>query len=284
MNANRSWGDLEFIAKSIRELYRAFGPSRLKSFAAIFDAGDSAEEIRGNPCIGTQQLAKRIAEHYRLPATTVIVTYSTSLRPPGRVELSQANEFFVELRNEFREDPKSVTAILAHEIAHIFLHRCGVRFPDEFENEVLTDTTAVYLGFGPVIMNAATETRHFGYLTLEGFGYIQAKRDLAFGHNSTPIMASGRPLAAFNYGRRQVNFERTRTPYAPPAPPAAPQLMDRLLNKLLRRPPPQQPRKPTGTSLTFECICCSQKLRIPILGKQIAVRCSNCDARLICYT
>jgi hypothetical protein len=65
------------------------------------------------------------------------------------VELSQSNEFFVELQSQHRFAAKAIAAILAHEVAHIFLHRCGVRFPDEFENEVLTDTTAVYVGFGP---------------------------------------------------------------------------------------------------------------------------------------
>ena len=124
---------LHIITKAIHELYRRFGPQHVKSYRNTFALGTSADDLRREPLIGTQHLAKRIAAHYRLPVTTVMVTFSSSLKPPGRVELSQSNEFLVELQSKYRFAPKAIAAILAHEVAHIFLHRCGVRFPDEFE-------------------------------------------------------------------------------------------------------------------------------------------------------
>lgn len=296
MASTRGFDHLNVVLKSIHELYRAFGAEKLKSFASDFVLGTSADEVRTDPIIGTQHLARRIAGHYRLPVTTVIVSYSSSLLPPGRVELSQSNEFFVELQSQYSGDPKPVAAILAHEVAHILLYRCGVRFPDQFENEVLTDTTAVYLGFGPTILNAATETKnylpnkvvqtrthHFGYLSLDEFGYIQAKRDDLFGRNSDTSIDPGLPKSGFGFGRRRLNTERKKRPYAPPALPRVSSFIERVRKKLSPRPP--QPARPqTGTSLTFPCACCSQDLRIPLLGKQLTVRCPVCDSRLTCYS
>ena len=202
------------IENSLQTLYCAFGPKHLKSFNENFILGSSADDIFREPIIGTQRKAKRIAAHYRLPVTTVIVTFNSSLQPPGRVELSNSNEFFVELQSQFRSNPKAIGAVLAHEVAHIFLHRCGVRFPDELNNEVLTDTTAAYVGFGPTIMNGVTETtrhlpsnviqtntHHFGYLSLDEFGYILAKRDSLFEVDSTSMIDSGIASTTFACGR-----------------------------------------------------------------------------------
>jgi hypothetical protein len=282
----------KLIAKSIRELYRTFGAAHLQSFADNFTLGNSIEALRGDPLIGAQYLAKRIGAHYRLPVTTVIVSFSSSLKPPGQVELSQSNEFFVELQSKFKEAPEAVAAILAHEVAHIFLHRCGVRFQDAFENEVLTDTTAVYVGFGPVIMNAATQskvnlssnvvqtrTNYFGYLTLEEFGYIQAKRDDVVGLDSFSTIASGPAQSAFLAGKKRMYSERRKRPYVPPTVSVS-QWVESIWRRFFPGPPREQGPLRHGR---FECVCCSQELRIPAIGKQLIVRCPNCDSRHKCY-
>jgi hypothetical protein len=111
---------LHIVTKAIHELYRRFGPQHLKSYRNTFELGTFADDLRRDPLIGTQHLAKRIAAHYRLPVTTVIVTFSSSLKPPGRVELSQSDEFVVELQSQYRFAAKAIAAILAHEVAHIF--------------------------------------------------------------------------------------------------------------------------------------------------------------------
>lgn len=41
-----------------------------------------------------------------------------------------------------------LTAVLAHEVMHLYLHYQGIHYPDTLQNEVLTDTAAVYYGFG----------------------------------------------------------------------------------------------------------------------------------------
>jgi hypothetical protein len=158
MNAIRGFANLEAIRIAIKELYRGFGPAHLNSYPDTFRLGSSLSDVLNEPIIGTQRLAKRIGAHYRLPVTTVIVYFSSTLKKPGTVGLSSTNEFFVELQSQHRAEPKAIAAILAHEVAHIFLHRCGVRFANEFDNEVLTGTTAAYVGFGPAILNALKRT------------------------------------------------------------------------------------------------------------------------------
>lgn len=52
-----------------------------------------------------------------------------------------------------------VTAILAHEVMHLYLYYNGIHIRDTLSNEVLTDTAAVYFGFG--------EYLYRGYQTIE---------------------------------------------------------------------------------------------------------------------
>ena len=279
---------LHVITKAIHELYRRFGPQHLKSYRNTFELGTSADDLRREPLIGTQHLAKRIATHYRVPVTTVIVTFSSSLKPPGRVELSQSNEFFVELQSQYRFAPKAIAAILAHEVAHIFLHRCGVRFPDEFENEVLTDTTAVYVGFGPTILNAVSETKsylpnkvvetrthHFGYLTLHEFGYILAKRDAVYSADSASKIDSGISTTAFRSGRSRYQGELRSRPFV--IRPWHQRLLHRRSNDGASAAKVMRP-------ITFTCPSCSQGLRIPKTHRKLSVHCPTCDSRFLCYS
>ena len=59
-----------------------------------------------------------------------------------------------------------ITAILSHEVMHLYLYYNGIHFSDTLSNEVLTDTAAVYFGFG--------EYLYRGYQIIEtqmGFSY-----------------------------------------------------------------------------------------------------------------
>jgi len=288
MASTRGFEHLHVIAKSLHELYRGFGPKHLKSYQDTFDLVPSTDDLRRDAVIGTQHLARRIAAHFPLPVTTVIVTFSSSLKPPGRVELSRSNEFFVELQSQYRSAPKAIGAILAHEVAHIFLHRCGVRFSDEFENEVLTDTTAVYVGFGPTILNAVSETtshlpnnviqtrtHHFGYLTLDEFGYILAKRDGVYGTDSASKIDSGISASAFQCGRSCYQGELRSRPFV--VRPWHQRLWHSMSGDGASSSKVVRP-------ITFTCPCCSQGLRIPEAYRKLSVHCPTCDSRFLCYS
>ena len=74
--------------------------------------------------------------------------------------------------------------ILAHEITHHFLYQHNIRKPTENENEIFTDITAAYLGFGHILYPAykvisyntdwkEKEGKSYSYVTHERkIGYI----------------------------------------------------------------------------------------------------------------
>lgn len=284
--STRSFRNLELVNKSIRELYKRLSPGRVRLFEHDFVLSGRAADPKCDAVIRVQKIAHQLAYHFRLAVSTIIVTFRSNLPVPGRIELSSSLDFFVELHSEHRDNWKAIAAILAHEVAHIFLHHAGIRFNPEFHNEVLTDTTAAYLGCGATILNGASETitkpgtltqrqtRQFGYITINEFGYIQAKRDLLYGRDSSASVDSGLPSSGLRAGRKQLQIERCSRPYASKARAFISQLFsvgrgnERIANG----------------KITFPCACCAQSMRIPIISKKLAVRCPRCESLLYCCT
>ena len=74
-----------------------------------------------------------------------------------------------------------VTAVLAHEAMHLHLYYEGIYLKDTWENEILTDTAAVYCGFGEYIYRGyavmrgefAFSYQKVGYIKQEDVRYIQ---------------------------------------------------------------------------------------------------------------
>lgn len=277
------FNNLEVIKSAITHLYSRFGYSNIKSYRENFNISLGNPRYNGGSIVATQKLATDIAAHYRLPITTVIVNYSEKLNCPGRVELGAGNEFFVELQAIYRDRINSVAGILAHEIAHIFLHRYGASWGDQKRNEILTDTTAAYLGFGVTIMNATfyqfttggktpeMTSEYFGYLSPEEFGYIVSRRDDAFNLISRENIGNQQWKQAYDCGQRKMRREQEERPFLPSA------WYEKIFNLLLKR------NQSSPESIQIECLTCSKKLRIPSLNKKIVVNCPNCDARFFCY-
>jgi len=139
----QGYKNLHRVNQSIRELYRAMTPHRIRIYSDNFVLGGSWDDTPGDNFVlvgtddhrfGANRLAKRIVSHYRLAGTTVSVKFSDNLKPPGNVELSSSNDFTIQIQSQHRYSPTNVAAILAHEVAHIFLHRNGIRFAEEFDS------------------------------------------------------------------------------------------------------------------------------------------------------
>ncbi len=75
----------------------------------------------------------------------------------------------------------AVVAVLAHETMHLHLYYEGIRYNDTWKNEILTDTAAVYCGFGEYIYRGyavmqgefALSYQKVGYIRQEDVRYIQ---------------------------------------------------------------------------------------------------------------
>ncbi len=67
----------------------------------------------------------------------------------------------------------AVAAVLAHEAVHLHLYYEGIRLGDSWENEILTDTAAVYCGFGEYIYRGYAVMRGEFALSYHKVGYIR---------------------------------------------------------------------------------------------------------------
>lgn len=66
-----------------------------------------------------------------------------------------------------------VAAVLAHEAIHLHLYYEGIYLRDTWENEILTDTAAVYCGFGEYIYRGYAVMRGEFAFSYQKVGYIR---------------------------------------------------------------------------------------------------------------
>ncbi|MEW6747061.1 MAG: hypothetical protein AB1486_30360 [Planctomycetota bacterium] len=305
---------LAVIKESIKLLYKHLSPQRIKSFSRSLSPSEAAMANGGDIVIAVQSLAGVIVRHLQLPKACIIVTFR-DMEDPGRVELTPKDDYLVDLQNKYRTDHRDIAAVLAHEVTHVFLHRHGIQFPDSSENELLTDTAAVYLGIGWLCLNAyrvtvdrqerytspdmrevrttTTEERP-GYLTPEEFGYVLRKRAFAFGEMVDSLITSPAAKSALDKGSRLAVVDHRS------APVVGCSWWRRWGYCWNRRYIRNVHRNSglTGFSRQFsgyrfevsdsmrvilECPVCSQQLRLPT-DRRVVARCGVCETSIECNT
>lgn len=255
-----------------------------------------------DPVISVQHLARKIARAYELSVGTVIVTFVEGLEEAGRVELSGAGQrdFFVELRAEYKDQPRVITAILGHEVAHIFLHHHRVHLAAGLGEEILTDVTAVLYGFGAVMADTfrvseksevignmiytTRSTRHLGYLTPDELGYVLTRSGFGGIDHELESLYAREALAI---GRSRARAELT----APPLRSTS--WWRRALYVLLRWWAERRKHAPELEALDlyrvqagkvlFRCAVCCQRIRVPT-RTSLTATCPRCETELPCET
>ena len=146
---------------------------------------------RFHDSMSIQRTVKDIAQFVGLTGFTFIVGIAKQdEKVGGHIDLSGSGpEVFIEIDSDMMEFPDAVAATLCHEVCHKWLHSHGIRLPVTIENEVLTDVTAVFLGFGKVMLNGCsvtnerhepvangtrtiTKTMKSGYLDRDQFAFV----------------------------------------------------------------------------------------------------------------
>lgn len=141
--------------------------------------------------LAIQQVAKQIAEFIGLTGFTFIIAVAKQKeKVGGHIDLStHGKEVFVEIDADTMKFPDAVAATLCHEACHKWLQGNGLRSPIESEDEILTDITSVFLGFGKIMLNGCkatnvryetipngtrtiTETKSVGYLDREQLAFV----------------------------------------------------------------------------------------------------------------
>ena len=209
---------LDTVRASLTALYKRLSYDTVSMFPASVrpEAVDFPPDE--DPYLGAQRVAHVMVQHFRLPEAHMVVSFRDMVHA-GNVELAAGPEYFIELHSRFKTDRRDVGAALAHEVMHVYLHRLDLEFPGTRDNEILTDTATTYLGAGWLLLDSYREeaavrgerlmmsASKLGYLTPEEFGYVLAKRALAFGDDIEPGFTSAQARDAYRGGWRR----RTRT-------------------------------------------------------------------------
>lgn len=128
-------------------------------------------------------LLQDIAGHCRYRRTSITLKLYPEQKgmPPGRIQ-KLGSTFLMELYMNNEENISGVIAVIIHEFCHFFLDESGVSLVNTIDNEILTDTAAVYLGFGRLMKEGYKPSFHLvdgkaawhriGYLDTEAIDYI----------------------------------------------------------------------------------------------------------------
>ena len=271
------FNNITAINNNIASFYKSIGAPLIPDFKT--DLVIDIRYFHNDIVVLTQNIARQIANHFGLTITKVVVTFTHNLGVPGKVELSAGNVFFVEVDEKYKSNTNFISAILAHEIAHIYLFKHKISMHDTFQNEVMTDTTAAFLGCANILLNSSydevsyennlTTVHSFGYISQHEVGYIAAKRDFLLQQNSSDAMIYGRSKEFFDAGKAYF-LKSLGRPYIKRS--ALGNLAYQLKSRL------------KAGLIVFRCICCSQQLRIPETDKTLSVSCPTCKNNLFCYS
>lgn len=130
-----------------------------------------------------KELLCSICAHLGIDGSFIKLVVENDYMPDRAGEISTDLAFTtikLELRPRYTLD--AVIAVLAHEATHLHLYYEGIRMRDIWENEVLTDTAAVYCGFGDYIYKGyalmqgdfAFSYHKVGYISQEDVKYIES--------------------------------------------------------------------------------------------------------------
>ena len=129
-----------------------------------------------------QGVAKEIADFVGLGGFTFVVSTTKQRKNvAGCVELNYSgNNVFVEISEDMRNFEDTIVATLAHEITHKYMQingiSAGAGLAHEYENEVLTDITGVFLGLGKLMLNGTEEEKTHREEKIDGTNYVTETR------------------------------------------------------------------------------------------------------------
>ncbi|MEU9316436.1 hypothetical protein [Streptomyces sp. NPDC048295] len=284
---------LETVRSAITALYRRLSYDGVRRYATSLAPVDAAFCDQDDLYLGAQRVARAVVQHLHLPDARMIVGFRAMEHAAG-VELAAGPEYFVELNDRFRTHRRDIGAALSHEVTHVLLHRLGLEFPGTRDNEILTDTVTTYLGAGWLLLDAFREdqvsSQKLGYLTPEEFGYVLAKRALAFDEDPSPWFTSPQAYTAYEKGRARA-LQDVRQPPLTAAGWAGRRRYAK--DRLRARDHPDSPAAPgvpyafeggpDGLRVSFACPVCHQRIRVPVRGR-VRARCGLCRTVLDCET
>ncbi|QCX75953.1 hypothetical protein C9F11_11370 [Streptomyces sp. YIM 121038] len=285
---------LETVRSAVTALYKRLSYDTVHSFDTSVAPADVAFGDEDDLHLGAQRVARELVRHLRLPDARVIVSFR-EMEHAAFVELTAGPEYFIELNDRFRRHRRDVGAALAHEVMHVYLHRLGLSFPGTRANEILTDTATTYLGAGWLLLDAYREdgasSQKLGYLTPEEFGYVLAKRALAFGEAPETWFTSAQAYTAYTRGLAQARRDERQPPLSAAGWAGRRRYAKDRRYALDHGSGPRtggpysfsRPDAAGPLRVAFPCPTCHQRIRLPARGR-VRARCALCHTILDCDT
>ncbi|NGN68800.1 hypothetical protein G5C51_33525 [Streptomyces sp. A7024] len=289
------------VRSALTALYKRLERDTLhRDYATSVLAGDVTFADADDLHLGVQRIARVMVQHLHLPDARMIVSFR-DMEHAANVELEAGPEYFIELNSRFRSYRRDIGAALAHEVMHVSLHRLGLSFPGTRDNEILTDTATAYLGAGWLLLDAYRESdgtrQKLGYLTPEEFGYVVAKRALAFGESPETWFTSAQAYTAYTKGLAMARRDAEHPPlaasgwvgrrrYAKDRRQAQELFAGARGGVMTTTEAPDHGYAFEGRSplrVSFPCPVCHQRIRVPVRGR-VRARCGLCHTVLDCDT
>ena len=108
---------------------------------------------------------------------------------PAHVQQYGSTTWKIEVDPQYKSNDLDLMALIAHEVAHIVLDIRQVKVSPRQLNEELTDTVAIFGGFGKAIYTAASEN----FLRNYKFGYLEKNEILHLGRIKE-LLSKGQPI------------------------------------------------------------------------------------------
>ena len=137
--------------------------------------------------IGIQNIAKILSQHIGYDNLIFTISFKDFIESniAGNVFLDDKEDVLIHISRNLINYPESILATLSHEISHKYIQMNGLTLNDSDENEIFTDLTSVYLGFGKLMLNGVqvsekyitgytdkTLTQNVGYLNRNQLAFI----------------------------------------------------------------------------------------------------------------
>jgi hypothetical protein len=114
------------------------------------------------------ELAKDIATFCNVDPSKMNIKVQNDLIEAAGTYNTEDNEINISFANT--RTPSEVLAVLIHECMHYFLGRSGIRYSVTEDNEILTDTATIYMGFYEYMYHGSIMV---GYLRESEFRYVK---------------------------------------------------------------------------------------------------------------
>lgn len=123
--------------------------------------------------IEIQNITKRLSQHIGFDKLIFTISLKDFDKKEGKIEevfsntagnilLDNCEDVLIHLSRSLEGYPECVLATLSHEISHKYNHFNKLYFQNSYENEIFTDLTSVYLGYGKLMLNGVEVIKKYG--------------------------------------------------------------------------------------------------------------------------